>query len=270
MNPRSETEQLFRLDGQVAVVTGAGGLLGEHHAAALADAGAHLVLADIRTDRTTELAARLAKRGTRALAITCDVTQPEDWRALLKSTLTEFGRVDVLINNAACTVQSPTAGYEAGLAEFPLADWVKILDVNLTGTLLGCQAIGAQMLAQRNGAIVNIASLYGVVSPHHKMYPGTGIHQPVAYSVSKAGVIALTRYVATAWAESGIRVNCITPGGVENQHAELFKSRFAALNPMGRMARPDEMKGAILYLSSSASRYCTGHNLVVDGGWTSW
>ena len=102
------------------------------------------------------------------------------------------------------------------------------------------------------------------------MYPDTGIHQPVAYSISKAGVISLTRYLGTLWADQGVRVNCITPGGVFNQHNELFRSRYAGLSPMGRMAHPNEMRGALVYLASSASSYCAGHNLAVDGGWTAW
>jgi NAD(P)-dependent dehydrogenase (short-subunit alcohol dehydrogenase family) len=267
---RSETEALFRLDGHVAIVTGGAGLLGEHHAMALTDAGAAVVLADLRPARCAELAARLQARGDLALGTECDVTRPESWRALLERTLDEFGRVDVLVNNAAYTAQTPTAAYRAGLLEFPIEDWQGILSVNLTGTFLGCQIIGGHLVGRGSGTIINIASLYGVVSPNHRMYPGTGIHQPVAYSVSKGGVINLTRYLATAWGETGVRVNCITPGGVENEHTAIFKERFSQLNPMGRMAQPHEMKGALVYLASPASQYCTGHNLIVDGGWTAW
>jgi NAD(P)-dependent dehydrogenase (short-subunit alcohol dehydrogenase family) len=126
------------------------------------------------------------------------------------------------------------------------------------------------MLEQQAGSIINIASLYGVVSPNHRLYPGTGTLQPVAYSVSKSGVISLTRYLATLWGEQGVRVNCITPGGVYDEHPELFLRRYSQQSPMGRMARKDEMRGALIYLASAASEYCTGHNLVVDGGWTAW
>jgi len=130
--------------------------------------------------------------------------------------------------------------------------------------------IGGQMLEQKSGSIINLASLYGLVSPNHKMYPGTGISQPVAYSVSKAGVLALTRYLAGLWGETGVRVNCITPGGIFNDHKELFVKRFSNLNPMGRMALKNELRGAVVYLASDASSYVNGHNLVVDGGWTIW
>jgi NAD(P)-dependent dehydrogenase (short-subunit alcohol dehydrogenase family) len=142
--------------------------------------------------------------------------------------------------------------------------------VNLTGTFLGCQVIGKQMLKQGAGSIINLASLYALVSPHHPMYPGTGIVQPVAYSVSKAGVLGLTRYLGTLWAPRGVRVNALTPGGVFSGQRELFVQRFSTLNPMGRMARKDEMRGAIVYLASDASSHCTAQNLIVDGGWTAW
>jgi NAD(P)-dependent dehydrogenase (short-subunit alcohol dehydrogenase family) len=223
---QTSTSELFRLDGRVAIVTGAAGR--------------------------------------------CDVTDKDSWEALLEHALAEFGRVDVLVNNAGYTNQSRTANYDREFADFPLEDWNQILGVNLTGSLLGCQVVGRRMAEQREGSIINIASLYGVVSPNHRMYPGTGVSQPVAYSVSKGGVIALTRYLATLWADRGVRVNCITPGGVNNRHGEEFLSRYAVLCPMGRMARADELRGALIYLASAASAYCTGHNLVVDGGWTAW
>lgn len=265
------TGDLFRLEGQVAIVTGAAGLLGEQHGLALAESGAHVVLTDLNLEVCEQRARELtAQNPVRALAVRSDVTRKESWSALLEQVLGEFGRVDILVNNAAFTNQSRSANYGAGFLEFPLEDWHQILEVNLTGSFLGCQVVGRQMLEQRAGSIINIASLYGVVSPNHRLYPGTGTLQPVAYSVSKSGVISLTRYLATLWAEHGVRVNSITPGGVYDQHPELFLRRYAQQSPMGRMARKDEMRGALIYLASTASEYCTGHNLVVDGGWTAW
>ncbi len=265
------TQDLFRLDGKVAVITGAAGLLGEQHAIALSDFGATVVLTDLNLDVIQERThAITARTGLPAMAVRCDVTQIADWEALLHQVRSQFGRVDVLINNAAFTNQSRSANFSAPFTEFPLEDWDQILKVNLTGSFLGCQIIGKQMLEQGQGSIINLASLYGVVSPNHKMYPGTGINQPVAYSVSKAGVLALTRYLAGLWGEKGIRVNSITPGGVFNNHNELFVERFSNLNPMGRMERKEELRGAIVYLASDASTYCNGHNLIVDGGWTIW
>lgn len=265
------TLDMFRLDGRVAVVTGGAGLLGMQHAIALADFGAHVVLADLNQDACDERARSLsAERETRVLGCACDVTLRPSWEALLERVLSEFGRVDVLVNNAAFTNQSRSANYALPFSEFPVEDWNRILEVNLTGTFLGCQVLGAQMLEQKSGSIVNIASLYGVVSPNHRMYPGTGVAQPVAYSVSKSAVVSLTRYLAALWGDQGVRVNCITPGGIFDRHNELFLSRYSALSPMGRMAEKEEMRGALIYLASAASSYCTGHNLVVDGGWTAW
>lgn len=268
---KMDTLNLFRLDGKVAIITGAGGLLGEQHALALSDFGATVVMTDLTTDIIQERTKSLTTRtGNPSLALPCDVTKTLDWETVLAKVMNEFGRVDVLINNAAFTNQSRSANFAASFTDFPLEDWNRILDVNLTGSFLGCQVIGKQMLEQGKGSIINFASLYGVVSPNHKMYPGTGINQPVAYSVSKSGVIALTRYLAGLWGEKGIRTNCVTPGGVYNNHSELFVERFSNLNPMGRMEKKEELRGAIVYLASDASAYCNGHNLVVDGGWTIW
>jgi NAD(P)-dependent dehydrogenase (short-subunit alcohol dehydrogenase family) len=265
------TTQLFRLDNRVAIITGAAGLLGEQHAVALSDFGAHLVLADIKRGPCVALAQRLeTKNRIKALGLNCDVTQKPSWEEVLSEALRRFGHVDILLNNAAFTTESRSESYGAPFPDFPLEDWYQILGVNLTGAFLGCQVVGRQMLQQGSGSIINVASLYGVVSPNHRMYPGTGIHQPVAYTVSKSGVIALTRYLATLWADRGVRVNSITPGGIYNQHTAAFTERYANLSPMGRMASKDEMRGAIVYLASEASAYCTGHNLVVDGGWTAW
>ena len=267
----NNAQDLFRLDGRVAIITGAAGLLGEQHAIALNTFGATVVLTDLNFAVIRERARSLtAQTGLPALAVSCDVTKPSDWEETLRVVMKEFGRIDVLVNNAAFTNQSRSANFSAPFTKFPLEDWNQILNVNLTGSFLGCQVIGRQMLEQRRGSIINFASLYGVVSPNHRMYPGTGINQPVAYSVSKAGVLALTRYLAGLWGEKGIRANCITPGGVYNNHKELFVERFSNLNPMGRMEKKEELRGAIVYLASDASSYCNGHNLVVDGGWTIW
>ena len=265
------TTGMFRLDGKVAIITGAAGLLGLQHAIALSEFGAHVILTDLDLETCEQRARQINQQSkVETFAIRSDVTSQSSWQSLLERALSSFGQVDILVNNAAFTTQSRSANYDASFSSFPLEDWQQILDVNLTGTYIGCQVIGSQMVKQRAGSIINIASLYGVVSPHHRMYLGTEIHQPAAYSVSKAGVIALTRYLGTLWADQGVRVNCITPGGVHNEHAGDFTSRYAALSPIGRMASKDEMRGAIVYLASEASAYCTGHNLVVDGGWTAW
>lgn len=263
--------ELFSLKDRVAVVTGGAGLLASEHAAALAGAGAQVVLADINQEKCAAAARTLTETGVPDVAARgVDVTRAESWEALLAGVVADLGTVDILINNAGFTNQSRSANFGAAFEDFPLDDWNAILAVNLSGTFLGCQIVGKHMLERGKGTIINLASLYGVVSPNHAMYPGTGISQPVAYSVSKHGVIGLTRYLATLWAGRGVRVNSLTPGGIYNSHPDLFVERFGQLNPIGRMSRKDELRGAIVYLASDASSHVVGHNLVVDGGWTIW
>jgi NAD(P)-dependent dehydrogenase (short-subunit alcohol dehydrogenase family) len=267
----NDTQNMFRLDGKVAIITGAAGLLGLQHATALSDFGANVILTDLDHEICEQRASDIRRQsGVETAGIRSDVRDESSWKSLLEQTVSRFGRIDILVNNAAFTTQSRSANYNVSFSNFPLEDWQQILEVNLTGTYIGCQIIGSEMAKQRSGSIINMASLYGVVSPHHRMYLGTEIHQPAAYSISKAGVIALTRYLGTLWAEQGVRVNCITPGGVYNEHSTSFTSRYAALSPIGRMAEKEELRGALVYLASAASAYCTGHNLVVDGGWTAW
>ena len=264
---RMKTADLFSLKEKTAVITGAAGLLGEVHAYALASAGANVILCDIERENCRALADKILEQyGAQCLYLACDVTSREDWGVLEKSAVERFGTIDILVNNAGFTNKSGIDGYADGFEEFPDEAWRGIMDVNLTGVFLGCQVVGSFMKRQGFGSIINIASQYAVVSPNHRIYDGTGISQPVAYSVSKSGVLALTRYLATYWGKTGVRVNAITPGGIFDNHNEVFLSRFQELNPMGRMGDKRELAGALVYLASDASTYVTGHNLVVDGG----
>jgi NAD(P)-dependent dehydrogenase (short-subunit alcohol dehydrogenase family) len=262
--------KLFDLTDRVAIITGGAGLLASEHAIALSEFGAKVVLADFNEEKCNEAIEILKQQNINAIAKYCDVTQKESWQQLLDDVLNEFGRIDILVNNAGFTNQSKSANYDTTFEKFPLEDWNMIMNVNLTGTFLGCQVVGSKMVEQGKGAIINIASLYGVVSPNHRIYPGTGISQPVAYSVSKHGVVSLTKYLATLWAEKGVRVNSLTPGGIFNEHKGLFLERFQQLNPIGRMSDKTELRGGIVYLASDASSHVVGHNLIIDGGWTAW
>lgn len=262
--------KLFDLSGKIAFITGGAGLLATEHALALNEFGAKIILADINLDKATEVKSNLEANSCQVDFIKCDVTSKESWEEALEFILSKYGKIDILINNAGFTNQSKSKNFDATFENFPLEDWNSIMNVNLTGTFLGCQTIGKQMLIQGSGSIINIASLYGVVSPNHKMYPGTGISQPVAYSVSKHGVVSLTKYLATLWAEKGIRVNSLTPGGIWNGHDGLFLERFKNLNPIGRMSDKSELRGGIVFLASEASSHVVGHNLIIDGGWTAW
>lgn len=261
---------MFDLHGRVVVVTGGAGMLAGEFAEALVEHGASLILADVDEAECERRAVALDPDRGRAVAVRCDVSRREEWQNLLGVALGRFGRVDVLVNNAAVTNASRSPGYASGFFDHTQDDWNAVLSVNLTGAFLGCQVIGEHLIARRSGSIINVASHYGVVSPQHRIYEGTGVCQPVAYSVSKAGLLALTRYLACQWGGHGVRVNALSPGGVFDGHDEPFVSRYAYLCPARRMAERHEMRGAIVFLASAASSYCNGHNLIVDGGWTAW
>ena len=271
MSPQPTISPLFDLTGKIALVTGGAGLLASEHAIALMEHGAQVILADKNFSACDAAVSILHQNGFKKVnSIELDVTSRKNWESVASSIIADFGKIDILINNAGFTNQSKSKNFDAGFEDFPIEDWNNILNVNLTGSFLGCQVIGKYMLENGKGSIINIASLYGVVSPNHRIYPGTGISQPVAYSVSKHGVVALTKYLATLWADKGIRVNALTPGGIWNGHQGLFLERFEQLNPIGRMSDKTELRGGIVYLASDASSHVVGHNLIIDGGWTAW
>ncbi len=205
-----------------------------------------------------------------------DITSPNSVTALVQACLSAFGRLDILVNSAALDPKfdrehsdRPAGAFE----DFPLEAWNAALAVNLTGSFLCAQAATPPMLAQGGGSIINLCSTYGLVGPDQRIYqrPGEAARfKPVYYSVTKAGMLGLTRYLATYYGDRGIRVNALTPGGVFNDHDEEFVRNYSARTVLGRMARKDEMNGALLFLASDASSYMTGANLVVDGGWTAW
>jgi len=272
---------LFDLTGQVAIITGGAGMLGMEHAAAIADANGHAVIADLADDAVASSATRITQAyGVEAFGVQVDITRKIEVEALVTAVMEKFGRIDILVNNAALTVKGGShraREYFAPFEEYPLEFWEKALQVNLTGMFLCCQAVGKVMVAQQRGVILNIASDVGNISPDHRVYEGalnphTGepFNTPIAYATTKAGVINFTRYLATYWADKGIRVNCLSPGGVYADHVPQFVENVTQRIPLGRMARVDEYKGAILFLVSDASSYMTGANLIVDGGRTAW
>ncbi|MEL6812515.1 MAG: SDR family oxidoreductase [Bacteroidota bacterium] len=261
-------KNLFDLQGKVALVTGGAGLLGPEHAIALASHGAKVYLADINESLCRRKAEELPYENISVEKL--DVTNKQNWLEVVQKIVSLDGKIDILVNNAGYTNQTKTSAYDRTFENFSLEDWNAIMNVNLTGTFLGCQTVGNEMLKHGSGSIINIASLYGVVSPNHNMYPGTGIVQPVAYTVSKHGVVALTKYAATWLAKKGVRVNSLTPGGIFDGHDGLFLERFENLNPIGRMSNKTELRGGIVYLASDASSHVVGHNLIIDGGWTAW
>lgn len=269
--------QSFDLTGRVAVVTGGAGLLGAEFCRTLGEAGASVVVADLDAGKAGQLAQSLGSAGQAAFGVGVDITRPDSVNGLVSAALETFGRLDILVNSAALDPKFDPANQSAQGANafetYPLESWNQALSVNLTGMFLACQAAVKPMLAQGKGAIINICSMYGLVGPDQRLYERPGQppqFKPVYYSVTKAGVLGLTKYLATYYAGKNIRANALTPGGVFNQHDEEFLIRYAARSVLGRMANRDEMNGALLFLASDASSYMTGANLVVDGGWTAW
>lgn len=289
-----DLQRMFSIQGRVAVVTGGAGLLGVEFCRTLASAGAQVVVADLVGDAAGALADELNRGGLpqgsplqRALAVQTDVTQPASVQALVQTTLATYGRLDILVNSAALDPKvgpddAPGSQTSAGdrvrpelgnFETYPLAAWNQALAVNLTGAMLCCQAAVIPMLAQGRGVIINLSSIYGLVAPDQRIYQRPGQptqYKPVYYTVTKAGLLGLTQYLATYYAGQNIRVNALTPGGVHNQQDPAFVQAYSARAVLGRMAHKSDMNGALLFLASDASEYMTGANLVVDGGWTAW
>jgi len=246
---------LFRLDGQTALVTGGAGGLGAAMARGLAEAGAAVAVADFNAGQAKVVADGIAKNGARALAVAVDVADRASVERMAEEAETRLGPIDVLVNCAGITHRSPAA-------DFPEAEWHRVLAVNLTGVFWGCQVVGQRMLARRRGSIVNIASIAGQI----------GLTGTVAYAASKGGVVMLTRALAVEWAAQGVRVNAIAPSWFESNIGDLlhrepdYAERAMRRVPVGRMGKPDELIGAALYLASAASTMVTGHVLAVDGG----
>jgi len=266
----------FSLRGKTAIVTGAVGLLGREHCLALGEAGANVVATDLDAAACEALARDLEAADVRAIGVAADITQKADLERLRERAIDRFGAIEVLVNNAAVDDKFDAgADLDASrFEEYSLDRWRRSLDVNVTGTFLCCQVLGREMVQRGGGSIVNVASTYGVVSPDQGLYRDAQGEQlffkSAAYPVSKSAVIALSRYLATYWGRAGVRVNTLSPGGVEAEQDPRFIENYSRRTPIGRMARRDEYRGALVFLASEASSYLTGFNLVVDGGWTAW
>jgi NAD(P)-dependent dehydrogenase (short-subunit alcohol dehydrogenase family) len=266
--------EIFSLKNKTAIVTGAAGLIGKEHCNALSEAGANVIVADIDADKCSKIAKTLF---TESIGVEVDVTNPDSIKELKNIVLEEFGHIDILVNNAAINdmFEDPKAAAEQSKFEnYPLDLWQKSVDVNLTGVFLCSQILGTEMAIQKSGSIINIASTYGISAPDQSLYlkkdGSQTFFKPPAYSATKGAVIMFTKYLAAYWGKNGVRVNALTPGGVENNQDEYFIEKYSSKTPLGRMAKPTDYKGALIFLASDASNYMTGANLVVDGGWTAW
>lgn len=265
---------VFDLSGRVAVITGGAGLLGRRHAEAIAEFGGVPVLLDLDGEAA---AAAADEVGGRAHAVTADVTDEASLEGALAEILARHGRLDILVNNAARNPTADSLGGGARLESLTRETWDGDLAVGLTGAFLASRVFGGELARRGRGAVLNIASDLALIAPDQRLYrvEGAAPHEqpvkPVTYSVVKSGLLGLTRYLATYWADSGVRVNALSPGGVRTgAEDDVFVSRLTNLIPLGRMARPDEYQGAVVFLVSDASAYMTGANLVVDGGRTAW
>lgn len=266
--------ELFDLNGRVAIITGGAGLLGYSHAAILNAAGASVVLLDLNAANPQLRAGQLANDyGSEAIGIAADITNEASLQEAQAQVLERFGRIDILINNAANNPKVEEGNTTwSRLENFPLEVWDADIRVGLTGAFLCSRIFGSEMAKRKSGVILNVASDLALIAPDQRLYRIQGLPEdqqpvkPVTYSVVKTALIGLTRYLATYWSEANIRVNAISPGGVFNNQPEVFLNRLKQLIPLGRMANRDEYQGAILFLCSDASSYMTGANLVIDGG----
>ncbi len=264
--------ELFSLARKTAVVTGALGLLGKKHCEALAEAGTNVVVADLDGESAGAFADQL---GEQHLGIGLDVTDKSSVQDATQQIITRFGRIDVLVNNAAINdrFEHPAMAKELSAFEnYPLDAFRLSIDVNITGVFLCSQIMGTLMAEQGSGSIINIASTYGMVGPDQGIYRNDAgeqtFYKSAAYPVTKGAVLNFTRFLAAYWGHKGVRVNTLSPGGVEHQQQEFFIRNYSAKTLLGRMATASDYQGALVFLASEASTYMTGANLVVDGGWT--
>jgi len=259
-------DPLFDLSGRVAVVTGGMGQLGTVYAAGLAERGVRVAVFDVAGGETPD--------GVRTYRV--DVTDRGSIEEAERAVEADWGAPHLLVNNAGLDSPPDAPAEDVGPFEaYPEASFDRVMDVNVKGAFLCCQVVGAAMAREGRGSIINISSIYGLLSPIQDLYEfrrrgGEEFVKPVAYSVSKSAILNLTRYLATYWAKAGVRVNTLTLAGVWNEQPAEFLEAYSARVPMGRMLEAGEALGALVFLASDASSYVTGANLVVDGGWSAW
>lgn len=266
----SDFKTLMSLKGRVAAVTGGAGHLGSTMLNALAEAGADVVVIDVKDEYIAPVAAQLKEKwGCRVMGIAVDLEDSETAAAVPDKIVAEMGRLDILVNNAAFVGTSGLTGWNEPFERQSIATWKRALTVNLTAIFALTQAAAPHLRKSGHGSIINIASIYGIVGPDFRLYDGLHMSNPAAYAASKGGVVQFTRWSSTVLAPE-IRVNSITPGGIFRNQDPKFVGRYESRTPMKRMAREEDFIGAVVYLASDLSQYVTGQNLVVDGGFSVW
>ena len=270
-------ENYFDLNSKVAIVTGGAGILGKNFCATLAKHGAGVALVD-KTYESAYAAAESLMQDDKTLNIIpfgCNISNPNEVSMTVKKVSNFFGKIDILHNNAATKTDSLSNFFEP-FESYDLNTWREVMSVNVDGMFLMAQSVGNQILSQGTlGSIIQTASVYGVVAPDQRIYAGSKylgveINTPAVYSASKAAVIGLTQYLAAYWGKQNIRVNSLTPGGIESGQNDVFNLNYSNRVPMGRMGTVEELSAALLFLASDASSYVTGQNIVIDGGLTCW
>ncbi len=264
-------KNLIDIKDKVIIITGAGGIIGSQLCKDFTEAGAKIFAMDVSNDALKTLS---HLEGQNLACFAADVSNQASVASSLKEALRCFGRIDALINNAA-TKTSDVRSFCASVEAYSLETWREVMSVNLDGAFIMAKTFGEWMAENGGGSIVQTASIYGLVGPDERIYEGSfylggKISTPPVYSASKAGLIGLTRHLATHWAKSKVRVNTIAPGGVESGQNEEFQRLYSERVPMGRMGTTQELSGAYAYFVSDASTYVTGQLLCVDGGWTAW
>lgn len=258
------------LRGRVALVTGGAGNLGRAIGAALAELGATVVVLDLDGDAAVAVAQSLrVSHDVPTLPLTIDLADDAEVRTVAAAVLERFGRIDILVNNAALVGTAELKGWAVPFDEQTAETWRLALEVNLTGPFILAQLCREALVASGHGSIINIGSIYGMAGPDMSLYRDTALGNPAAYAASKGGLLQLTRWLSTTLAP-GVRANAISLGGVLRNQPASFLERYVARTPLTRMATEEDVKGAVAFLASDASAYVTGHNLVVDGGWTAW
>ena len=273
MNHEKFVADIFNVKNKTIIITGSAGRVGSKFSETLGNAGANLVLIDTDITKNRKLGKKLSKNGVKSLVLQTDISQESQLKDMIKEVRQKFKTIDVLINNAHY-VKRDHPDLNTKFEKFPLDLWDEMINVNFRSLFLCCKIIGNEIIKQKNtGSIVNISSIYGITGADQRIYGKSKLNSPAFYAVTKGGMVNFTRYLASYWAKNMIRVNTLTLGGVYDKELhkdKKFVKNYSEKTMIGRMSNKEDYDGAILFLASDASRYMTGSNVIVDGGWTAW